>query len=64
MTRWYMIVSYLVCIMPTPALGYNDKYDGSASGIGFVLYIVIVGGIMLINWISSRFGRGKNETNK
>ena len=46
--------------MPTLALAYNDKYDGSASGIGFILYIVIVGGIMLINWISSRFGSSKD----
>jgi hypothetical protein len=45
--------------MPTFALGYNDKYDGSASGIGFILYIVIVGGIMLINWIKTYFSRDK-----
>ena len=45
--------------MPTCALAYNDKYDGSASGIGFILYVVIVGGIMLINWIKTYFSRDK-----
>jgi hypothetical protein len=54
------IIYILLCIMPTFALGYNDKYDGSASGIGFILYVAIVGGIMLINWIRARFGSGKD----
>lgn len=56
----YNMIYILVCLMPTFAQAYNDKYDGSASGIGFILYIVIVGGIMLINWISSRFGGNKD----
>jgi hypothetical protein len=48
--------------MPTFALAYNDKYygDGGGSGKEFILYIVIVGGIMLINWIRSRFGSSKD----
>lgn len=50
--------------MPTFALAYNDKYDGGGSGKEFILYIVIVGGIMLINWIRSRVDSGRNKTNK
>ena len=46
--------------MPTLALAYNDKYDGGGSGKEFILYIAIVGGIMLINWIRSRFGSSKD----
>lgn len=56
----YKLILFLVSIMPTLALGYNDKYDGSASGFGFILYVAIVGGIMLINWIRSRFGGSKD----
>ena len=53
------IIYILLCIMPTLALAYNDKYDGGGSGIDFVLYVVIVGGIVIINWIKSLFNRGK-----
>lgn len=54
------IIYILLCIMPTLALAYNDKYDGGGSGKEFILYIAIVGGIMLINWIRSRFGSSKD----
>lgn len=46
--------------MPTFALAYNDKYDGDGSGIDFILYVVIVGGVVIINWIRSRFGSSKD----
>ena len=56
----YELILFLVSIIPTLALGYNDKYDGGGSGKEFILYIAIVGGIMLINWIRSRFGNRKD----
>ena len=56
----YKLILFLVCTIPTLALGYNDKYDSGGSGKEFILYIAIVGGIMLINWIRARFGNGKD----
>ena len=46
--------------MPTLAMAYNDKYDGGGSGIDFILYVVIVGGIVITNWIRSRFVSSKD----
>ena len=58
------IVFFLVYMMPTVALALNDKYDpywdNKGSGKDFVWYVIIVGGIMLINWIISLF-KGKKE---
>ena len=50
-----------MCIMPTFALAYNDKYYGGDSGSGndFVWYVAIVGGLMLINWIREQIKRNK-----
>ena len=49
--------------MPTVALALNDKYDPywdeKGSGKDFVWYVIIVGGIMLINWIINLFKRKK-----
>ena len=56
-----MTLYILICVIPTFALAYNDKYygDGGGSGKEFVLYIVVVGGIALINWIREKIKRTK-----
>ena len=53
------IIYILLCIMPTLALAYNDKYDGGGSGLDFILYVAFLGGIVVINLIRSIFNRGK-----
>ena len=56
-----MTLYILMCVIPTFALAYNDKYygDGSANGNDFVWYVAIVGGLMLINWIREQIKRNK-----
>lgn len=58
------IMFFLMYTMPTVALALNDKYDPywdkKGSGKDFVWYVIIVGGIMLINWIINLF-KGKKE---
>lgn len=55
------IVCFFLCSMPTITLALNDKYDPywdeRGNGNDFVWYVIIVGGIMLINWIINLFKR-------
>lgn len=58
MTKYIQIALYLI---PVPVWAYIDKYnpnDDGGSGAEFVWYIIVVGGIMLINWIINLF-KGK-----
>lgn len=58
------IIFFLISITPTVVLALNDKYDpywdNKGSGKDFVWYVIIVGGIMLINWIINLF-KGKKK---
>lgn len=58
------IIVSLLCLMPTELLAYVDKYDpywdNKGSGKDFVWYVIIGGGILLINLIIKLF-KGKKD---